>query len=94
MKNITCSACNSSVSSPVSDDTIFRGYALCPDCLEQIPESIANTFLTAAENSSKKELCDGCKYEQCGRHIIPCSECIRSSDLADNYELCYKSETK
>lgn len=30
--------------------------------------------------------CTGCKWETYSRNIAPCSECIRSEDLVDQYE--------
>lgn len=54
MKNIVCSECGSPVSSSVSEDTVFRGYTLCPECLELIPDKIADAFFAAADIAGKQ----------------------------------------
>lgn len=55
MKQILCSECGQPVSSAINtNEIIFRGYTLCPDCLEFIPDDIANAFFTAADIAGKQ----------------------------------------
>lgn len=48
LETIKCYECGESASSPVPKGTIVRAYVLCPECLEKIPEEIANKFFEAA----------------------------------------------
>ena len=45
MKHLKCAECRRNVSSKVPDNIILRGIILCPECLEEIPDDIANKFL-------------------------------------------------
>jgi hypothetical protein len=35
MTRLTCTCCHKVVSTPVPDDIIVRGVAVCPECIEQ-----------------------------------------------------------
>lgn len=48
MIQLTCSECGEDVSSPVPIGTVVAAYLLCVNCLETIPESLANAFFFRA----------------------------------------------
>jgi hypothetical protein len=47
-EQIKCYECGDPVSSPVPKGTVIRAYVLCPECLEKIPDEIANQFFFSA----------------------------------------------
>jgi formylmethanofuran dehydrogenase subunit E len=52
-EHIRCNECGQSVSSPTPKGTTIRAYVLCPECLEMIPEEIANEFFEQAKNRQR-----------------------------------------
>ena len=52
-KHLTCNECGAPVTSPVPQSTITTAYSLCPDCLEAIPDDIANLFFEHAAKRAK-----------------------------------------
>lgn len=55
-QQIYCSECGGGLTSFFTPhgELVVRGYTLCPECLEQIPDKIANTFLKAAKEAGRK----------------------------------------
>lgn len=47
-KHLECNECGTWVTSPVPQSTITTAYILCPDCLESIPDDVANLFFEHA----------------------------------------------
>lgn len=43
-RHLECCECGQNATSPVPANTMVRAYILCPECLEQIPDDIANAF--------------------------------------------------
>ena len=52
-KHLECNECGAPVTSPVPQSTITTAYLLCPDCLEAIPDDIANQFFEHAAKRAK-----------------------------------------
>lgn len=55
---VWCQECGQAVLSIWSDIDVpvIRGYVLCPDCLELIPEDVANAFFNAAKKAGQKRI--------------------------------------
>ena len=53
-KHLECNECGAPVTSPVPLSTITTAYLLCPDCLEAIPDDIANLFFEHAAKRAKE----------------------------------------
>lgn len=48
IKVLMCDFCGTPVTSGVPFDTIVRAMLMCPECLERVPENLANKFLDSA----------------------------------------------
>lgn len=44
-----CLACGKSVSTEVPEATVLRAVVWCPECIERVPDTIADAFIMAIE---------------------------------------------
>lgn len=47
-----CSICSQPVTNHVPAKTILRGIAICPECMERVPEDVFTAFIKVASGQS------------------------------------------
>lgn len=52
MRGLFCGVCGASVSSSVETSITFRGFSICPECMEKISESTFDLFIAEAKGET------------------------------------------